>query len=378
MSNNRRPAYLPIAIIAVVIIVIAAAVIMWFKPDSQRMETAQSASIASADTSESTLSTVLNSEQTEQTASAQNQSAFVTGLERLPRSLKGTQVDGEIIIDENKQLVVTEGLRRLFDYFLSAIGEEDEAVIFARVESYIRHHTPEPAASQAVAIFSKYVAYLKALPEIEKRYGNLQLQATKNGELDLNAIAQQKQNVANLRQQYFDKTTIEAFFGASDSYDDYSMEMVRINQNEQMSEAQKQAARQDYVSRLPDGAIKTNIMQQANLNELMARTEQMKAAGASPEALYNMRRELVGAPAAARLAQVDQQDADFDQRFKQYQTQKQQLLSQNADKAQAQTQIHQIEQQLFNDMERKRLAGYAALQQQKAAALNSSVNSNPN
>ena len=378
MSNNRRPAYLPIAIIAVVIIVIAAAVIMWFKPDSQRMETAQSASIASADTSESTLSTVLNSEQTEQTASAQNQSAFVTGLERLPRSLKGTQVDGEIIIDENKQLVVTEGLRRLFDYFLSAIGEEDEAVIFARVESYIRHHTPEPAASQAVAIFSKYVAYLKALPEIEKRYGNLQLQATKNGELDLNAIAQQKQDVANLRQQYFDKTTIEAFFGASDSYDDYSMEMVRINQNEQMSEAQKQAARQDYVSRLPDGAIKTNIMQQANLNELMARTEQMQAKGATAEDLYNMRRELVGAPAAARLAQVDQQDAHFDQRFKQYQAQKQQLLSQNADKAQAQTQIHQIEQQLFNDMERKRLAGYAALQQQKAAALNSSVNSNPN
>ena len=378
MTNNLSPAYLPIAIIAVVIIVIAAAVIMWFKPDSQRMETAQSASIASADTSESTLSTVLNSEQTEQTASAQNQSAFVTGLERLPRSLKGTQVDGEIIIDENKQLVVTEGLRRLFDYFLPAIGEEDEAVIFARVESYIRHHTPEPAASQAVAIFSKYVAYLKALPEIEKRYGNLQLQATKNGELDLNAIAQQKQDVANLRQQYFDKTTIEAFFGASDSYDDYSMEMVRINQNEQMSEAQKQAARQDYVSRLPDGAIKTNIMQQANLNELMARTEQMKAAGASPEALYNMRRELVGAPAAARLAQVDQQDADFDQRFKQYQTQKQQLLSQNADKVQAQTQIHQIEQQLFNETERKRLAGYAALQKQKAAALNSSVNSNPN
>ena len=362
MSNNHRPAYLPIAIIVVVIIVIAAAVIVWFKPDSQRMETAQSASIASADTSESTLSIALNSEQTEQTASAQNQSAFVTGLERLPRSLKGTQVDGEIIIDENKQLVVTEGLRRLFDYFLSAIGEEDEAVIFARVERYIRHHTPEPAASQAVAIFGNYVAYLKALPDIEKRYGNLQLQASKSGELDLSAIAQQKQEVARLRQQYFDKTTIEAFFGAEDNYDDYSIEMVRINQNEQMSEAQKQAARQDYVSRLPDGAIKTNILQQANLNELMIRTERMKAAGASPEALYNMRRELVGAPAAERLAQVDQEDADFDQRFQQLQSQKQQILAQTTDKAKAQTQITQLEKQLFNDAERKRLTGYAALQ----------------
>ena len=376
MSTKRRPPFL--LIIIAVIIVLVVAIIWWFKPDNARKSSSQTESTALNSQANASIIDEANVNNNVGTFAKQDASQFTTGLENLPRSLKGTQVDGEIIIDENKQLVVTEGLRRLFDYFLSAIGEEDEAVIFARVESYIRHHTPEPAASQAVAIFSKYVAYLKALPEIEKRYGNLQLQATKNGELDLNAIAQQKQDVANLRQQYFDKTTIEAFFGASDSYDDYSMEMVRINQNEQMSEAQKQAARQDYVSRLPDGAIKTNIMQQANLNELMARTEQMKAAGASPEALYNMRRELVGAPAAARLAQVDQQDADFDQRFKQYQTQKQQLLSQNADKAQAQTQIHQIEQQLFNDMERKRLAGYAALQQQKAAALNSSVNSNPN
>ena len=378
MSNNRRPAYLPIAIIAVVIIVIAAAVIMWFKPDSQRMETAQSASIASADTSESTLSTALNSEQTEQTASAQNQSAFVTGLERLPRSLTGTQVDGEIIINENQQLVVTEGLRRLFDYFLSAIGEEDEAVIFARVESYIRSHTPEPAASQAMKIFDQYIAYLKAIPAIEKRYGNLQLQATKNGELDLNVVAQQQQDVAKLRQQHFDKATITAFFGAEDEYDDYSIAMVKINQDKQMSDAQKEAAKQDYISRMPDNATKANIAQQANLEELISRTEQLQAKGATAEELYNMRRELVGAPAAARLAQVDQQDAHFDQRFKQYQAQKQQLLSQNADKVQAQTQIHQIEQQLFNETERKRLAGYAALQQQKAAALNSSVNSNPN
>ena len=112
--------------------------------------------------------------------------------------MQGTDVDGEIIIDENKQLVITEGLRRLFDYFLSALGEEDEAVIYARVESYIRSHTPEPAASQAVTIFDQYVAYLKAIPAIESRYGNLQLQATKNGELDLNVVTQQQQDVAKL------------------------------------------------------------------------------------------------------------------------------------------------------------------------------------
>ena len=167
MSKHRRPAYLPIAIIAVVIIAIVAAVIMWFKPDSKPMTTQQPVSNTPASESESMLSTTQSSAQTKAPL-AQNQALFVTGLERLPASLKGTQVDGEIIIDENKQLVVTEGLRRLFDYFLSALGEENEAVIATRVERYIRHHTPEPAASQAVAIFGNYVAYLKALPDIEK------------------------------------------------------------------------------------------------------------------------------------------------------------------------------------------------------------------
>ena len=64
----------------------------------------------------------------------------------------------------------------------------------------------------------------------------------------------------------------------------------------------------------------------------------------------------------APLAQVDQQDANFDQRFTQYQTQKQRLLNQSANPAEAQIQIDQLEQQLFDDAERKRLTGYAALQ----------------
>src|SRR5699024_12676634 len=51
------------------------------------------------------------------TLSKQDASQFTTSLENLPRSLQGSEVDGEIIIDENKQLVVTEVLRRLFDYF---------------------------------------------------------------------------------------------------------------------------------------------------------------------------------------------------------------------------------------------------------------------
>ena len=364
MSNKRRLPFLTFIIIAVIIAIVIA-VILWFKPSDNKKATEMLSSSKNNATENSQIdnSQLINSNGV---AANQGNTSFKTGLENLPRSLQDTDVDGEIIIDENKQLVVTEGLRRLFDYFLSALGEEDEAVIYARVDSYIRSHTPEPAASQAVAIFEQYIAYLKAIPEIEKKYGTLQLQATQGGTLDLSVVAQQKQDLAALRQQHFDKETILAFFGAQDEYDDYSMEMVKINQNQQLSDSQKEAAKQDYISRMPDNSTKANLTQQANLNELMTRTEQMQAKGATAEELYNMRRELVGAPAAARLAQVDQADADFDQRFKQYQAQKQQLLKQNTNQGQAQAQINQIEQQLFNEAERKRLTGYAALQQQNA------------
>ncbi|WP_261863540.1 hypothetical protein [Psychrobacter sp. JCM 18900] len=209
MSNSRRPTYVTVAIIAVVIIA-TAAVILWFKPSNDINSASIKPSVSDNETNE-TVTTELAAGQVVKATTTPSQSQFVTGLENLPRSLKGTHIDGEIIIDENKQLVVTEVCDVCLIIFYQ-LGEEEEAVIFARVESYIRHHTPEPAASQAVTIFNQYVAYLKALPEIEKRYGNLQLQATKSGELDLNAVAQQKQDIANLRQQYFDKPTITAFF----------------------------------------------------------------------------------------------------------------------------------------------------------------------
>ena len=370
MSNNRRSPFLPVIIAVIVVLVVA--IIWWFKPNDNSKLSSQTVSTVLDSQASAKSTDEVGSDSGMSKKSKQSTIKFTTGLESLPRSLQGTDVDGEIIIDANKQLVVTEGLRRLFDYFLSALGEEDEATIIQRVESYIRNHTPEPAASQAVAIFNQYINYLKQLKQIEERYGNLQMQATKNGELDLNMVAQRQQDISKIRQQNFDAETIKAFFGADDEYDAYSISMLNIEQDKQLSDTQKAAARQDYVSRMPDNSTKANIQQQANLNELIDRTEQMKKQGATPEALYNMRRELVGEAAAGRLASVDQEDNNFDKRFNQYQAQKQQLLTQSANQSQTQTQtqINQIEQQLFSESERKRLTGYAALQQQKTADMN--------
>lgn len=354
--NNRT-----IIIIALLILVLLAGLIWWLKPKSASTPVSDGSTTSTATTSTSMNNGTMTANAETQAASGNKSAVFATGLERMPRSLQDTDVDGEIIIDENKQLVVTEGLRRLFDYFLSAMGEEDEDTIVARVEAYISHHTPEPAASQAIEIFHHYMDYLKGLDTLQDSYGNLQMQATQAGELDLNLLAQRSQDVNRLRQQLFDKDTIEAFFGGEDAYEEYSMAMVRIEQDSSLNAAQKKASREDYISRLPEGDIKQNYQKQANFGELTQRTEAMKAKGASKEELFAMRRELVGEAAASRLAQVDTEDANFDARFNQYQANRQALIKSAGSEANAQSQINQLEQSQFSEAERKRLTGYAEL-----------------
>ena len=358
--NNKRHTQ-TIIIIALLLLAALTGLIWWLKPKSASIP------VNDADASSTTLSTSLtNTNDTtnnNKITSSDNLSRFTTGLEQLPNSLQGTDVDGGIIVDENRQLVVTEELRRLFDYFLSAIGEEDEATIIARVDAYIRSHTPEPAASSAIQIFSQYVSYLKGLDDLQANYGSLQMQTTQAGKLDLNLIAQRRQDVNRLRQQLFDQQTIEAFFGGEDAYEDYSVAMVSIEQDLSLNEAQKKARREDYISRLPDGDIKQNFQKQANFGELTQRTEEMKAKGASAEELFAMRRELVGEAAASRLAEVDTKEAHFDNRFNQYQAKKQALINSAGSEAGARAQIEQLERSQFNEDERKRLTGYAELQQ---------------
>lgn len=279
----------------------------------------------------------------------------------MPRSLQSTDIDGEIIIDDNSQLVVTEGLRRLFDYFLSAMGEENEATIIARVEAYILHHTPELAASSAIQIFYQYMTYLKGLDKLQDSYGSLQLQATQAGKLDLDLIAQRRQDINRLRQQLFDAATIKAFFSGEDTYEDYSVAMVGIEQDNSLTNEQKQASREDYISRLPEGEIKQNFQKQADFGELAQRTTEMKAQGASKEELFAMRRGLVGEAAASRLAGLDVEEANFDARFNQYQAQRQLLIKNSGSAGKAQAQIDELERNQFNDTERKRLTGYAEI-----------------
>ena len=91
---------------------------------------------------------------------------FQSGLEGLPRSLLGTEVDGELTADAQGHLVLTRRVRAVFDYFLSAIGEEPLSTVRARLAAYIHGKLPPVAAQEALLLLDHYLAYKQALDSL--------------------------------------------------------------------------------------------------------------------------------------------------------------------------------------------------------------------
>lgn len=330
--------------------------IVWFKPSQQKTQPMTTAALVPA---QNTSPPSQENQPSDGIILPQADQSEKTGLENLPQSLQGTQVDGDIIINEQHQLVVTFGLKRLFDYFLSALGEEDEPQIISRIEAYILSHTPNPAAQQAIDILHNYIHYLKALKELQNHYGMLQMQDTKNGKLDLSLIKSQQNKIHELRKQFFNQETITAFFSQEDDLLNYNLAMFSIEDNSQLSDTQKSKAKQEYISRLPnDSATKQYLQEQQTLSTLLNATEELKLKGASKEELFEMRKSLVGEQAAERLAKIDEEDEAFEHRFAQYEKAKHQILQQYGDTQEGEQHLQVIAKTLFNDKEIKRLQGY--------------------
>lgn len=241
-------------------------------------------------------------------ASAVTPSSFKTGLEGLPGSLSDTEVDGEFEVDANGHLKITNGIRRIFDYFLSAVGEEPVESILARIRAYIRHKLPAGAAAEAEKILDGYIAYKRGLESVQ------QVAPPSNGQMDLDAVRYQMQQVQALRTQYLSPEVISAFFGDEDAYDRYTLARLGVMQNKQLSpaaRAQQLAALEQQLPVALQESMKA-INQYQNLQSL---TEDWQARKGTPAELRQIRESLVGPEATDRLESLDRERSDWDRRM---------------------------------------------------------------
>ena len=257
----------------------------------------------------------------------------------LPRSLEGTEADGAVTADAAGHLVVDLELRRLFDHFLIATGEESLAQIRARIVAALRARLPEPAASEAAAILDRYLAYRDAARR---------LALPPDPRAGLAAVH-------DLRARMFAPEVARAFFADEEAATYAALDRRDVALDPALSPAERDRSLAEIDARLPAAVRDARAAATAPIDEL-ERERAMRAAGATDQQIARARTAALGEAAAARLAELDRSRAAWDARLARFRAARAALLADSAlDGAERSRRIEQLLASSFTPEERIRV-----------------------
>lgn len=275
---------------------------------------------------------------------------FNTGLEQLPASLQGTEVDGGLRVDDNGNLIINHDIRRVFDYFLSTMGAESLEQIEQRLLAYIRHQLPAAAALQAEQLLEGYLALNRGLSALQAPE-----EPDDNIALETNTLRERLLSIQSLRRQYLPADVVDAFYADDDALDQLALGRMDIMEDPALSADQRTQALANLEQSLPPHLLRvmSELNKQQQLNTL---TERLRDNGGSDADLYQLRDSFYGSEAADRLAQLDQSRQQWQTRTARWLSERDRLIAaQNIDEADRQHQIDRLRREYFEAHELNRV-----------------------
>ena len=214
------------------------------------------------------------------------------------RSLRGTRVDGGLAVDANGRFVPGPETRRLFDYFLTATGEEPPGRTRSRIVAEIERRLPPSARAETVALLDRYLDYRERARTFEA-----------SGDL-----AARVEALARLRGEIFGADDSRRLFGDDERSVARAAEIARIASDATLSEEERVRRLVALDAALPPATTAARARALAPLALANAEAA-LRAQGGSPEAIRALRLQLVGPDAAERLAALDQRRAEWQHRL---------------------------------------------------------------
>lgn len=230
-----------------------------------------------------------------------------------PTSLQQTKVDGMFTVDSEGHLITSQTIKERFDYFLSMIGEDSLEQVVARLSLDIDQQLVSPAKEEAHALLSNYLDYKLALADYQPLIANnVTTQAPQEHLLEL--FQQHRMSLMQLRHQFFSSTTVDAFFGFDQQYDDWINKQLVINNHPTLSSGEKAAALTQLNNSLPS-TLQTVFNPNKREAQLKSVVDQLRKRGATSEEIYMAREAIIGEAAANRLGKLDQAKSHWQQRL---------------------------------------------------------------
>ena len=242
-------------------------------------------------------------------------------------------------------------LKRLFDYYLSAVGEQSIETITLQIRNEIERKLPPAQAQKANRLLGLYIEFKRELVRLES-----QPQLVGNG---LQAIRGRFLAMQDVRARYFSAEETQGMFGFEDAYDMDAIARLEVSQNPALSAEQKK----QQLAAL-DAVLPELLRKEREATNMVVRLEQqaqsLRAKGGSEDDVYRMRAKELDPEAAARLAEVDREEAAWKGRIARYLEERNKLLQSqaNASESEREASLVQLQQSTFSEAERPRLKAY--------------------
>lgn len=261
------------------------------------------------------------------------------------RSMDGTTPDGALKQDGADALVVDAELGHLFDYYLAALGETSLEAVRAEAARELDRRLRPAAAAEARRLLAAYIEYKRALAGVERNLRPV-------GNLAKDARARHDAMLA-LRGQYFTPKQAAGLFGESDAYAADTIARLELDADRGQPAPERARKLAELDARLP-----AHLREQRDAPLRIVRLEeqvaQRRAEGADDNDIYRLRAAALDTNAAARMAEVDREEAAWQRRMQTYLAKRKQLLAHSSD-AQAEQTLRNAH---FSPDEQRRLGAY--------------------
>ncbi|MEW4937675.1 lipase secretion chaperone, partial [Acinetobacter baumannii] len=237
----------------------------------------------------------------------------------LSKSQQDTQVNCQLKIDSSQHLVVNSQTRDCFEYFITQYGESNLQQVKTHFEKFIQDQYLEPARSQIIDLWTRYLKYREQLAQIQPPQSKQQ---------DQNYFQKIFSSIQDIRKRFFSASEIEGLFSTEDIYQNYTLDRMKILEDSSLSEIEKAKKLKERFEQLPED-WQENLQELSKLDDLHTLTKQIKARNGSAEELRQMRTALVGAEATQRLETLDIQRNAWQQRVTGYLNQRDEVLHSN-------------------------------------------------
>lgn len=239
-------------------------------------------------------------------------SAVDSPAERLARaraklaqsSLRETEPDGAVTLAEDGSLRYDRALRRLFDYWLSLVGELDHAEIRALVEAWLAERHPPRVLAQAMDAYDRYLRYLAEVDRVGSSIGSAD-------------PAQRFALLKQLRRQQLGAELATAFFAEQEAWEELTLARWQLSRDPAISASEREARLAAAEAALPE-SLRQELQTDRRAAADLALSQQIDAALSDPAARAAARREAFDPETAARLDQLDAERQAWAERLADY------------------------------------------------------------